>query len=246
MKAQPVKPKTVKTVKPKVTKSVKNGAKNTKAKKVIKTTAIAAPVKAQPVLATKPRLKLPSAWLTARRLGAAVVVILLLVGAFALVRATSDGKLLEPAANNDGVNGQYLSQVDTETGAPRSGRDPATQQQTSLADAASRPTGASTSGDITSGTTTSGAQDDHDGHSEPSDVIADPKQTGILVNGCYADYGKPGEECVPAHAATNGKLTCSGIRTHAGFPNGVKVTGTDRFNLDTNGDKIACNSGDKS
>lgn len=130
------------------------------------------------------------------------------------------------------------NQVDGSDGAPRSGRDPANQKQNSLASAASQPTG--TGKRVTkpaAGVTGSNVQ-----NNQPANNNA--AGSGIGTNGCYVDYGKQGEQCVPVHAATNGVLTCDGVRTHGGFPNGVIVSGTDRFNLDTNKDGIACNSGD--
>jgi hypothetical protein len=119
-------------------------------------------------------------------------------------------------------------QVDDSNGAPISGRNPADQQQISLNSAASKPNGASKTGNGSSPTPGSGQ------------TSAD----GIGSNGCYVDYGIQGQQCLAAHAATNGVLTCDGVRGHGGFPNGIKVTGTDRYHLDTNHDGIACDSGD--
>lgn len=143
--------------------------------------------------------------------------------------------------NNSGVvsadvyKEQLRVQVDTDSGAPRTGRDPASQQQISLGDAASKPTSAGkrtdTSVPATNGTSTT---------SSPTAVAKE----GLGPNGCYIDYGIQGQECLPAHVAVNGTPTCDGVRTHGGFPKGIKVTGTDRYHLDSNHDGIACNSGD--
>ena len=127
-------------------------------------------------------------------------------------------------------------QVDDKTGAPRDGRDPANQQQGSLAAAASQPTGA---GKRTDNTPASGVGDGNGGSPAPG---SNAEQTGLNSAGCYYEYGNGGQ-CVAAHAATNGVLTCEGVRTHGGFPNGVTYT-KDRFNLDKNHDGIACNPGE--
>jgi len=165
--------------------------------------------------------------------GAAIILVISIV---MVAPSTGTG----PSTANIQANREYLrSQVDTETGAPREGRDPTTQQQTSLASAASNPTGARQRVDKPA----AGVQGDHSHHNSSSDVYGDPNQTGIGSNGCYIDYGIPGEQCVPAHAATNGTLTCDGVHSH-GFPNGIKVSGTDRFGLDTNHDGTACGNGD--
>jgi hypothetical protein len=134
---------------------------------------------------------------------------------------------------------QLQSQVQANDGSPNSGRDPASQGQTSLADAAAKPNGAGARTD----TPASGVTGDNSTHASSSDVYGDASKTGINAAGCYIDYGIQGQECLPAHAAgDDGKLTCSEVRQH--FPQGIKVTGTDRFSLDKNGDKTACGSGD--
>jgi len=129
---------------------------------------------------------------------------------------------------------ELQSQVTAQDGTPSSGRDPSTQQQTSLASAASKPSGVGQRTDTpAAGTAGSSA------HTDPDDVYGDPAKTGIGTNGCYVDYGKQGEQCLPAHAAMGGDLTCDNVRSH-GFPHGIKVTGKDRFHLDTNHDGTAC------
>lgn len=130
------------------------------------------------------------------------------------------------------------SQVDDSTGSPRSGRDPAAQSQASLAEVASRPTGAGTRTDKPA----AGVSGNSNSRVESSDIYGDPKTTGINSAGCYFDYGKQGEHCVPAHAVHHGPLTCAAVNRY--FENGVKVTGKDRFNLDKNNDGIACGQGD--
>lgn len=132
---------------------------------------------------------------------------------------------------------QLEGQVTDQEGAPRDGRDPASQQQNSLASSASKPTGVGQRTDQTTIETPT----DHDDHSAHDDHH---QQDAIGLNGCYVDYGIQGEQCLPAHAGgTNGQLTCSSVHGH-GFPNGIKVTGTDRFHLDTNHDGVACDNDD--
>jgi hypothetical protein len=164
----------------------------------------------------------------------ASIVLVVVVGVLLASKAAG------PSSEEVEAYQDYLqSQVDTETGAPRDGRDPANQQQSSLASAAANSFGAGQRVDQPA----ANVDGDHSHHHDSSDVYGDPSQTGIGINGCYIDYGIQGQECVPAHAATNGTLTCQGVKSH-GFSNGIEVTGTDRFHLDKNGDDIACNSGD--
>lgn len=189
------------------------------------------------LLELRPKLVKFTAKQSRKRLLSAGAALLLVVAAVAVIATKQpDPKVAGIETYEDYLQGQ----VDTETGAPRAGRDPASQQQSSLASAASSPTGAGQRVDKPA----SDVQGDHNTHHSSSDVYGDPNQTGIGVNGCYIDYGVQGQECVPAHAATDGKLTCEGVRTHGGFPNGVKVTGKDRFNLDKNHDGTACGAGD--
>lgn len=143
-----------------------------------------------------------------------------------------------PPGNTAAYLEQLRGQVDTETGAPRSGRDPAAQSQGSLAAVASQPTGAGQKVNKPAAS----VNDDQSSHHGGTHTSSDPSQTGLGTNGCYIDYGIQGEQCLPAHAATNGTLTCEGVRQH--FATGIKITGTDRFNLDTNQDNIACGNGD--
>lgn len=159
---------------------------------------------------------------------AALILIIVLVTAVLSLKTTTPSG--DSTAQAEAYQEQLQSQVDTETGEPRSGRDPGTQLQTSLASAASSPTGAAYNKPATTVTGNNGQN-------------GNPSPTAIGANGCFIDYGIPGEHCVPAHVATNGTLTCNGVH-NAGFHNGVKVSGTDRFNLDTNHDGTACGAGE--
>ncbi len=132
---------------------------------------------------------------------------------------------------------QLQSQVDATDGSPRDGRDPASQGQTSLASAASQPTGTGQR------TTQQATATDSNHHHTGGDTNLVASGSAVGANGCFVDYGKPGEQCLPAHAAPDGNLTCANVIKY--FPNGITtVYGTDRFHLDTNHDGTACGSGD--
>ena len=177
------------------------------------------------------------------RWGLPVIVALVLVIGFSSLRLM--GVEIKLPSNGGGIKPvsvaeykeQLRQQADDDTGAPQSGRSPSNQLQTGLSDAASQPNGTGTRTDTPASGLT-GSTDNH--HDAPAN---NSQETGINSAGCYIDYGIQGQECLPAHAATNGTLTCSDVRNH-GFPDGIKVTGTDRFKLDKNGDKIACGAND--
>jgi len=134
------------------------------------------------------------------------------------------------------------AQVDNADGSPASGRDPSTQSQTTLASAAATPSGTGTR----TSTPASGLTGSTGSSVSPDQVYgttAEQRAKGVNSAGCFYDYGVPGQECMPASMANaKGELECSMVRMH--YPTGIKVSGTDRFHLDTNGDKIACGSGD--
>jgi|SRR3990167_5502878 len=156
------------------------------------------------------------------------VIILVVASAFVFVIRSNKN-----VASADAHQKQLRGQVDTVTGAPRDGRDPASQPQTSLASVASKPTGA---GKQKTASATTNSNSTSQTFANPTNV----HQDGLGANGCYTDYGIQGQECLPAHAATNGVLTCEGVNPH--FPSGIKVTGTDRYHLDHNHNGIACDS----
>jgi hypothetical protein len=169
---------------------------------------------------------------------AVVAMLLILAVVIAAVRAENGGSAAgDKPADGKAVQEQLRGQVDAADGSPRSGRDPATQQQNSLSAAASRPTGVSAS--EVADRPASGVSGSHGNHATYNDVYDDPNKTGIGTNGCFIDYGKPGEQCLPVHAAGDDRVpTCSEVRKY--FPEGIVVSGTDRFHLDHNGDKLAC------
>lgn len=175
-----------------------------------------------------------------------VVLILLTVLSFANLAtdAQSNGSNETGNAGNKPQQSQaqqeLSAQVDTPKGEPQTGRDPANQPQNGLATAASRPSGFGQRTDTPAAGVT-GTQR----QTQPSDVYKDTKQTGVGSNGCYIDYGIQGQQCLPVHASGQDKtLTCAEVRNVKGFEAGIKVTGTDRFQLDANGDGIACTPGE--
>jgi hypothetical protein len=176
-----------------------------------------------------------------------VVLILLTVLSFAnLARdVQGEGDSTGKAGNKpqqSQARQELTAQVDTPKGEPQTGRDPAAQPQNGLSAAASRPSGFGQRTE-TPATGVTGTQR----QTKPSDVYKDPTQTGIGSNGCYVDYGVQGQQCLPAHAAGDDKtLTCSEVRAVKGFENGIKVTGTDRFHLDADGNGTACTPGEES
>jgi hypothetical protein len=87
---------------------------------------------------------------------------------------------------------QLRTQVDTTTGAPQTGRNPAGQPQTSLAWAASQPVGNGLRTDAPA----AAVAGDHQHHVMPAQIIPDPKATGKLSNGCRTGFANPGQTCV--------------------------------------------------
>lgn len=147
--------------------------------------------------------------------------------------ATNDTSLATPQDYKEHLR----LQVESADGTPLSGRDPTSQNQSGLASVASKPSQFGPSDQPAAG-----VNGDHSYHVEPDDVYGDPTQTGIGANGCYLDYGTPGVQCLPAHAAQDKQLTCAGVLEH--FPEGISVSGEDRFHLDTNLDGVACGAAD--
>lgn len=174
---------------------------------------------------------------TPQRLVVACAAVFVLALGLTLIRTVSiaDNASSKPG-DVSGSQENLRQQVETADRIPRDGRDPASQQQNSLAAAASRDNGSTLTD--TEGTSSAG----NGQPAKPSDVFTDSSKSGIGSNGCYVDYGIQGQQCLPAHAAHNGSLDCGGVRKH--FPDGIRVTGTDRFKLDKNGDSIACNDAD--
>jgi hypothetical protein len=176
---------------------------------------------------------------TARNLAIALVIMLIwgLVGA----------NLHNPAAVSTAAAKKYQqqlqSQVQNSNGTPTTGRDPSSQTQNSLASAASKPSGTG----LRTDTVASGVTADTNHHVDPGNTMqgmdmGGSATNGVLSNGCLADYGIPGQQCLTPYAPNNQPLTCTYVRQQ--FPQGIKVTGSDTRHLDTNGDGTACSSGD--
>lgn len=135
------------------------------------------------------------------------------------------------------IRQQLRNQVEKANGSPLKGRDPANQSQSSLLSAAAQSNGIGRRTDKPA----VGVRGDTR-RVDPASVLPDSKKTGVMANGCLIDYGQPGQECVPARMISKTSIACDEIRKV--FPNGVLVSGTDRFGLDTDSDGIACGPGD--
>lgn len=168
------------------------------------------------------------------RLLLALVAAIIIVASFSY--ATSGERAARPTT--EPFLGDMRQPVETSAGQPRDGRDPAVQRQNSLASAASQPNGAGARADKPAAAVVG----DTSHRVDPSSVLPDVKKTGIMSNGCLADYGDPGAQCVPAYGSDGKPITCDGIRKL--FPGGVKVSGIDRFGFDGDRDKLACGPND--
>lgn len=220
-----------KTKKPSVKQPVNRSAKKP-VQKPIAATKAAQPAPVSPAVKMLRMLRRP-----------AVVAVLLIAVVGAVVWALAgNGDSATTPVSQEAYRQELQAQVEQSDGTPNTGRDPASQGQNSLAAAASKPAGAG----LRTDTPAAAAEGDHSGHDVThGDVYGDAKGTGIGSNGCFIDYGVQGEQCVPSHAAGSDKvLNCAEVRKY--FKDGVKVTGTDRFHLDHDGDKIACGPGEVS
>jgi hypothetical protein len=167
-------------------------------------------------------------------LAVAMAAAVTLVGFPRFVSATTP----DQAVNARVFQAELRSQVDTPAAAPRPGGDPAAQRQQSLAAAAAQPKGAGRRV-AKPARGIRGAR----GRAVTSDrIYAALKARGLNESGCFVDYGRPGDQCLPAHLARGGMVTCADVRTH--FRSGIVVARRDRFRLDRNGDGVACGAGD--
>ncbi len=126
------------------------------------------------------------------------------------------------------------AQVESPVGKPKSGLDPARQDQTSLAEAAR----SSNDGIGRRGSKPARGVKLSKLKRSAKDVLPSGPS-----NGCAAGYGLPGEQCLPSRAPNDKRLTCAYASKL--FPKGIKVTGRDRLKLDSDGDGIACDPGDR-
>jgi len=138
-----------------------------------------------------------------------LVVMLVLVGSFVTVNVASAAKnsMLDPQT----YQRKLQSEVETTNGVPRSGRDPSTQKQTSLAAAASRPIGSGQRVDKPAAKVHGTHR-----HVDPASVLPNTRKLGVLASGCLNSYGLPGEQCLPARTPSNptGKkpFVCDSVR----------------------------------
>jgi hypothetical protein len=104
---------------------------------------------------------------------------------------------------------QLRSQVQTTTGAPITGRDPAKQMQISLQTAGSMPEGIGTRVDKDAAAVVG----DHNHHVNPALVLPNPKTSGIYSNGCKVGFAKPGQTCVTAFMPDTSVIDCATSQT---------------------------------
>ncbi len=173
-------------------------------------------------------------WLTGRLLVLVGLSMILAGGAAVMASAATTSKRGAPTAYQLSLR----SKVDTSAGAPRPGRDPAAQKQTTLQQAAHQAVGNGTRADKVAKNLTK----DHAKDVTPGQVISNPKTSHMLSNGCAVGYGDPGAQCLPAKGPDDTQETCMDARQI--FPDGVKVTGTDWLKLDTDKNGVACDAGD--
>ena len=172
-------------------------------------------------------------------LAVAVIAVLFAAAAFKVDSDAQAAAKLGAPISFEKHQDSLRAQVDTVAGEPRAGRDPAATYQTSLDEAAAAPNGAGMRTDKPA----AGVTGSMNHPVQSPDVYGDPKKTGINSAGCFIDYGIAGEQCMPAGMrSADGSLNCAGVRMH--FADGIRVTGTDRFKLDTNLDGIACGVGE--
>lgn len=172
---------------------------------------------------------------------ALALAVLLVFGSVGVVHAIGSANSTRQVSSPLAYKHQLRSQVDTDTGAPRSGRDPLDQVQSSLAAAASQPVGIGQQVAKPAANVTGTHR-----QTPASSVLPDTKNTGVLASGCLAGYGQPGAQCIPAHPANNQAVTCAYLRKllPETTAKGIQVNGTDTLKLDTNKNKLACGSGD--
>ena len=157
------------------------------------------------------------------------VVALAVVGLTVAVAASASTLVLRETP----FQASLRATVENANGEPRI--NPASVTQTSLAKAAAGKHGPGTRTDkLARGATLRKSQ-------RPAELPS-VKETGVISGGCLVDYGAPGAQCIPARGRGGRVLTCADVVSI--FPDGVRVTGRDRFGLDSNGDKTACGPGD--
>jgi hypothetical protein len=176
------------------------------------------------------------------QLNRAALMIILVVAAFAGLHMTVSANGAPKSTKT--YQQQLQSEVETDYGSPRDGRNPASQTQTSLAYAASQPAGPGQQVDKPAAAVVGS----HSHHVDPKTVLPDTRNTGVVSGGCLLGYGQPGEKCVQvgkAQPANGAKLTgnlplnCDPSQTLA--LQGILLNSTDPFNRPAASDKAACN-----
>ena len=120
-----------------------------------------------------------------RRFVAIAVLVALALG---LSAAAVQSARSEPLTS---LQRQLKAQVDTPEGAPRNGKDPANQPQTSLKAAASQHVGNGTRTDRPAAAVKGTSK-----RVDPASVLGDRKQDGRTTGGCLLTGPKPGDRCV--------------------------------------------------
>jgi hypothetical protein len=175
-----------------------------------------------------------------------LVLLFVLLGTFAAVHMVSAAN---DSSSKQTYQQQLQSQVDTTTGAPIDGRNPASQTQTTLAYAASQPAGPGQQVDKPAAAVTGTEK-----HVDPTSVLPDTKNTGVLAGGCLLGYGVPGAQCVQvgkvaAAQAAGSTLNLSSLPLTCD-PNGqqalqgIQLISTNLINPSRPSDKAACNISD--
>jgi hypothetical protein len=161
-----------------------------------------------------------------------LVLLFVLLGTFAAVHMVSAAN---DSSNKQTYQQQLQSQVDTTTGAPIDGRNPASQTQTTLAYAASQPAGPGQQVDKPAAAVTGTEK-----HVDPTSVLPDTKNTGVLAGGCLLGYGAQAAGSTLNLSSLS--LTCDPNGQQA--LQGIQLISTDLVNPSRPSDKAACNISD--
>ena len=179
-----------------------------------------------------------------------LILLFVLVGTFAAVHMVSAA---HDTTNKQTYQQQLQSEVDTTAGAPMDGRNPATQTQTSLAYAASQATGPGQQVDKPAANIVG----DSSHKVNPTSVLPDTKNTGVLSGGCLVGYGIPGQQCVQVgkvQVSSAGQTTGSTLNlatqpltcdpTDKQALQGIQLISTNLVNPPKASSKTACNISD--
>jgi hypothetical protein len=177
-----------------------------------------------------------------------LILLFVFIGAFATVHMVSAAN---DTTSKQTYQQQLQSEVDTTSGSPIDGRNPATQTQTTLAYAASQAAGPGQQVDKPAANVVG----DTSHKVDPSSVLPDTKNTGVLSGGCLIGYGIPGQQCVQVgkvqvSGQTSGAqlnlatqpLTCDPTDKQA--LQGIQLISTNLVNPPKASSKAACNISD--